>query len=162
VTPELVESLRARKAVWLVLHANHARELDAATRTAVARVVEAGIPMLAQTVLLAGVNDDPASLEALFRALVAMRIKPYYLHHADLAPGTGHFRTSIATGQALVRSLRGRVSGLCQPSYVLDLPGGAGKVPIGPSYLRESPLGDASVVEDWQGKLHRYPDFEER
>ena len=118
--------------------------------------------MLAQTVLLAGVNDDPAELEALFRALVALRVKPYYLHHADLAPGTGHFRTSIATGQALVRGLRGRVSGLCQPSYVLDIPGGAGKVPIGPSYLRESEHGDATVVEDWQGKLHRYPDFEER
>ena len=162
VTTELVESLRARKAVWVVLHANHVRELDAPTRVAVARLVDSGLPMLAQTVLLAGVNDDPASLEALFRALVAMRVKPYYLHHADLAPGTGHFRTSIATGQALVRSLRGRVSGLCQPSYVLDIPGGAGKVPIGPSYLRESPDTGASVVEDWQGKLHVYPDFEER
>ena len=113
--------------------------------------------MLAQTVLLAGVNDDPAALEALFRALVAMRVKPYYLHHADLAPGTAHFRTSIATGQALVRALRGRVSGLCQPTYVLDIPGGAGKVPIGPSYLREAADGrNASVVEDWQGKLHLY------
>jgi lysine 2,3-aminomutase len=162
VTPGLVAALRARKAVWVVLHANHVRELDANTREAVARLVDAGIPMLAQTVLLAGVNDEPAELEALLRALVSLRIKPYYLHHADLAPGTGHFRTSIAAGQALVRGLRGRVSGLCQPSYVLDIPGGAGKVPIGPSYLRESPGGDATVVEDWQGKLHRYPDFEER
>ncbi len=161
VTAELVDSLRARKAVWVVLHANHARELDAPTRVAVARLVDAGLPMLAQTVLLAGVNDDPAALEALFRALVAMRVKPYYLHHADLAPGTAHFRTSIERGQSLVRGLRGRVSGLCQPSYVLDIPGGAGKVPIGPSYLRESPNADASVVEDWQGKLHVYPDFEE-
>ena len=162
VTPELVAALRAKKAVWVVLHANHARELDARTRDAIARLVDAGIPMLAQTVLLAGVNDDPEALEALFRALVALRVKPYYLHHADLAPGTGHFRTSIASGQALVRGLRGRVSGLCQPTYVLDLPGGAGKVPIGPAYLRESTRGEAAVVEDWQGKLHRYPDFEER
>ena len=162
ITPALVEALHARKAVWVVLHANHARELDEKTRAAVARLVDAGIPMLAQTVLLAGVNDDPAELEALLRALVAMRVKPYYLHHADLAKGTGHFRTSIATGQALVRGLRGRVSGLCQPTYVLDIPGGAGKVPIGPSWLRESASGDASVVEDWQGKLHLYPDFEER
>lgn len=162
VTAELVEALRARKAVWIVLHANHARELDERTREAVARLVDAGLPMLSQTVLLAGVNDDPASLEALFRAFVAMRVKPYYLHHADLAPGTGHFRTSIASGQALVRSLRGRVSGLCQPSYVLDVPGGAGKVPIGPSYLRERADGDTTVIEDWQGKLHRYSDFEER
>jgi len=162
VTAALVAALQATKAVWVVLHANHARELDAQTRAAVARLVDAGIPMLAQTVLLAGVNDDPAELEALLRALVAMRVKPYYLHHADLAPGTGHFRTSIATGQALVRGLRGRVSGLCQPSYVLDIPGGAGKVPIGPSYLRESASGDARVVEDWQGKLHLYPDFDLR
>jgi len=162
VTPALVAALRARKAVWVVLHANHARELDAATREACARIVDAGVPMLAQTVLLAGVNDDPAALEALFRGLVAMRIKPYYLHHADLAPGTSQFRTSIAAGQALVRSLRGPVSGLCQPTYVLDVPGGAGKVPIGPSYLHESRDGDAVVVEDWQGKLHAYPDFEER
>ncbi len=162
ITARLVEALHANKAVWVVLHANHARELDAATRAAIARLVDAGIPMLAQTVLLAGVNDDPAQLEALFRALVALRVKPYYLHHADLAPGTGHFRTSIETGQALVRDLRGRVSGLCQPTYVLDVPGGAGKVPIGPSYLRESERGDATVVEDWQGKLHRYPDLDER
>jgi lysine 2,3-aminomutase len=162
VTPALVEALRARVAVWVVLHANHARELDFATRAAVALLVDAGIPMLSQTVLLAGVNDDPGELEALLRALVELRVKPYYLHHADLAPGTGHFRTSIASGQALVRGLRGRVSGLCQPTYVLDIPGGAGKVPIGPSYLRESERGDATVVEDWQGKLHRYPDFEER
>jgi lysine 2,3-aminomutase len=162
VTPALVAALRARKAVWVVLHANHVRELDARTRDAVSRIVDAGIPMLAQTVLLAGVNDDPAELEALLRALVELRVKPYYLHHADLAPGTGHFRTSIATGQALLRGLRGRVSGLCQPTYVLDVPGGAGKVPIGPSYLHESESGGARVVEDWQGKLHRYPDFEER
>jgi lysine 2,3-aminomutase len=162
VTAELVEALRARKAVWIVLHANHIRELDERTREAVARLVDAGLPMLSQTVLLAGVNDDPAALEALLRAFVSMRVKPYYLHHADLAPGTGHFRTSIATGQALARSLRGRVSGLCQPSYVLDVPGGAGKVPIGPNYLRESAESGATVVEDWQGKLHLYPDFEER
>ncbi len=162
VTAELVAALRARKAVWIVLHANHARELDERTRVAVARLVDAGLPMLSQTVLLAGVNDDPASLEALFRGFVAMRVKPYYLHHADLAPGTGHFRTSIEAGQALVRSLRGRVSGLCQPSYVLDVPGGAGKVPIGPGYLRESADGDTVVVEDWQGKLHAYPDSRER
>ncbi len=162
VDAELVEALRARKAVWIVLHANHARELDEPTRAAVARLVDAGLPVLAQTVLLAGVNDDPATLEALLRGLVAMRVKPYYLHHADLAPGTGHFRSSIAAGQALVRGLRGRVSGLCQPSYVLDIPGGAGKVPIGPSYLRESDAGGKTVVEDWQGKLHVYPDLSDR
>ena len=139
-----------------MLHANHVRELDDAARAACARLTSAGIPMLAQTVLLAGVNDDPAALEELFRALVAMRVKPYYLHHLDLAPGTAHFRTSIAAGQELVRGLRGRVSGLCQPTYVLDIPGGAGKVPIGPGYLEESGSEGERVVRDWQGKPHPY------
>ncbi len=121
----------AEKAVWVVVHANHPRELTPAAKAAVTRLVRAGIPVLSQTVLLRGVNDDAAVLEALFRGLVAMRVKPYYLHHADLARGTAHFRTGIAAGQRLVRALRGRVSGLCQPTYVLDIPGGYGKVPIG-------------------------------
>jgi lysine 2,3-aminomutase len=156
VTPELVAALDAKKALWVVLHANHARELDDAARAAIARLTRAGIPLLAQTVLLAGVNDDPAALEALFRALVALRVKPYYLHHLDLAPGTARFRTSLAAGQELVRGLRGRVSGLCQPTYVLDIPGGAGKVPIGPSYLSESDAEGTREVTDWQGKPHRW------
>jgi len=158
VTPELVSALESEKAVWVVLHANHARELDATARAAIARLVRAGIPLLAQTVLLAGVNDDPAALEELFRSLVALRVKPYYLHHLDLAPGTARFRTSLPAGQALVRGLRGRVSGLCQPTYVLDIPGGAGKVPIGPSYLGESSSEGEVTVTDWQGKPHRYRD----
>ena len=156
VTPALVAALESRKAVWVVLHANHPRELGPSAREACARIARAGIPMLSQTVLLAGVNDDPATLEELFRALVAMRVKPYYLHHLDLAPGTARFRTSIAAGQELVRGLRGRVSGLCQPAYVLDIPGGAGKVPIGPSHLGEAGADGARVVHDWQGKPHLY------
>ena len=96
-------------------------------------------------------------LEALFRGLVAMRVKPYYLHHPDLARGTAHFRTGIATGQRLVRALRGPVSGLCQPTYVLDIPGGHGKVPIAPSAA--TPAGSAGgwVIEDPAGNRHAYP-----
>jgi lysine 2,3-aminomutase len=155
ITPELIEALKTPgQATWVVLHANHARELTPAARAACARFVEAGIPMLSQSVLLRGVNDDPAALEALMRALVETRIKPYYLHHGDLAPGTSHLRTSIPEGQALMRAVRGRVSGLCQPTYVLDIPGGHGKVPIGPSYLDETE--SAPQVEDWQGVRHRY------
>lgn len=156
VTEELVAALAAQKAVFLILHANHPRELTAAARAAVDRFVKSGIPLLSQTVLLRGVNDDPAVLTTLMRALVAMRVKPYYLHHGDLAPGTGRFRTSIAAGQAIVRQMRGRVSGLCQPSYVLDLPGGHGKVPIGPDYLTQDERGDW-LVEDYQGCQHPYP-----
>ena len=103
--------------------------------------------------LLRGVNDDAETLGALMRALVECRIKPYYLHHADLAPGTAHFRTTISEGQELMRQLRGRHSGLCQPSYVLDVPGGYGKSPVGPNYLSD----DCSVVEDFRGRRHAYP-----
>jgi lysine 2,3-aminomutase len=156
VTEELVAALDTKKALWVVLHANHARELDDEARAALARLGRAGIPLLAQTVLLAGVNDEPAALEELFRALVALRVKPYYLHHLDRAPGTARFRTSLAAGQELVRGLRGRTSGLCQPTYVLDIPGGAGKVPIGPSYLGESDAEGTREVTDWQGKPHRW------
>jgi lysine 2,3-aminomutase len=149
VAPERVSAgaLAAEKAVWIVLHVNHAKELTEAARAAIRKLLRAGIPLLSQTVLLKGVNDDAATLEALFRALVALRIKPYYLHHPDLAPGTAGFRGTIAEGQALMRQLRGRLSGLCQPTYVLDIPGGHGKVPVGPRYLA------GNVVEDpWGGK----------
>jgi lysine 2,3-aminomutase len=152
----LVEALKAPgKATYVVIHANHPRELTEAARAALARLADAGIPLLSQSVLLNGVNDDPATLAALMRAFVENRVKPYYLHHGDLAPGTAHFRTTIAEGQALMHSLRGRVSGLCQPTYVLDIPGGYGKAPIGPSYLSEE--DGHCCVEDRQGRTHIYP-----
>jgi lysine 2,3-aminomutase len=161
ITPTLVRALEASgKATYVVLHANHARELTPAARAACARLVDAGIPMLSQSVLLRGVNDDPTTLSALLRALVECRIKPYYLHHGDLAPGTAHLRTTIAQGQALMRSLQGRVSGLCQPAYVLDIPGGHGKSPIGPSYIRAvaaTPAEECFEVEDFNGGRHVYP-----
>ena len=156
ITPELVRALKARgKATYVVLHANHARELTEAARQACARLIDAGIPMLSQSVLLAGVNDDAQTFGELMRALVECRIKPYYLHHGDLAPGTSHLRTSIEHGQELMRALRGRLSGLCQPTYVLDIPGGAGKVPVGPSYLDDATAGNWQVT-DWKGEQHDY------
>jgi lysine 2,3-aminomutase len=153
VTPGLLRALRTGKATYMVLHANHPRELTEEARAACARVVDAGIPMLSQSVLLRGVNDDVETLGALMRALVECRIKPYYLHHADLAPGTAHLRTSIVQGQVLMRALRGRYSGLCQPQYVLDIPGGHGKSPIGPIYLS----ADGSQITDFKGARHVYP-----
>jgi len=157
VTPELVAALKTQaKATYVVLHANHPRELSPAAREACARFVDAGIPMLSQSVLLAGVNDDPQTLESLMRAFVECRIKPYYLHHGDLAPGTAHLRTSIERGQELMRALRGRVSGLCQPDYVLDIPGGHGKSPIGPNYLSHDEAG-RTRIEDFNGAQHCYP-----
>jgi lysine 2,3-aminomutase len=157
VSGALVEGLAAEKAVYVVIHANHPRELTTQVQEAVLRLSRAGIPLLSQTVLLRGVNDHAAVLETLFRRLTAMRVKPYYLHHADLAPGTSHFRTGIASGQRLVRSLRGRVSGLCQPTYVLDIPGGYGKVPIGPCAAGQAGSSGEWIIEDGTGVRHSYP-----
>jgi lysine 2,3-aminomutase len=155
----VVAALRTEGATtWLAVHANHPRELTPGARQAIARFVDAGIPVVSQSVLLRGVNDDAATLEALLRAFVECRVKPYYLHQGDLAPGTSHLRTTIAEGQTLMRQLRGRVSGLCQPDYVLDIPGGHGKAPIGPTYLAGSGSGDEGYrVTDYCGAVHRYP-----
>jgi lysine 2,3-aminomutase len=156
VTAELVRALRVKdKPTYVALHVNHARELSAAARAACARLADAGIPLLGQSVLLAGVNDTPQALGDLMRALVECRIKPYYLHQGDLAPGTSHLRTGVATGQDLMRALRGRLSGLCQPAYVLDIPGGHGKSPIGPKYIERD--GENFIVEDFNGGRHVYP-----
>jgi lysine 2,3-aminomutase len=149
---------RANKAVYVALHANHPRELTPEVRAACARLIDAGLPMVSQTVLLKGVNDDAEVLGALMRAFVETRIKPYYLHQGDLAPGTAHLRTTLAEGQGLMRRLRGRYSGLCQPTFVLDIPGGHGKVPVGPTYLTLE-AGDA-WVDDPSGRRRRYPPVE--
>lgn len=128
VDAAFVEAIRSgAKAVYVAIHCNHARELTAEARAACTRLADAGIALLSQSVLLKGVNNDPDTLCELMRALVAARVKPYYLHHPDLAPGTSHFRISIEEGQALVRALRDRVSGLAQPTYVVDIPGGVSK-----------------------------------
>ena len=151
LTAALVAALkRSGKAVYVALHANHPRELTPAARAACARLVDAGVPMLSQSVLLRGVNDDPQVLAELMRAFVETRIRPYYLHHGDAAPGTAHLRLTLEEGRALVRTLRGRISGLAQPTFVLDIPGGHGKVPVGPAYLSE----DARQVEDPWGAIH--------
>ena len=157
VTPALVAAMRSRRqTAWVALHANHPRELTAAARAACARIIDAGMPMVSQSVLLDGVNDDAATLEALMRGFVEARIKPYYLHQLDAAPGTAPFRVPLAKGQALMRQLRGRVSGLAQPTYVLDIPGGHGKVPIGPGYLAGDLDACVSVEDPWGGR-HDYP-----
>ncbi|KQT78749.1 lysine-2,3-aminomutase-like protein [Methylobacterium sp. Leaf466] len=156
VDADLVAALkRFGRAVFVALHANHPREFTQAARAACDRLVDAGIPLVSQSVLLRGVNDDAATLEALMRTFVENRIKPYYLHHGDLAPGTAHLRTDLTQGRALMEALRGRLSGLAQPTYVLDIPGGHGKVPVGPAYLGAD--GAGWRVRDPQGVEHAYP-----
>ncbi len=160
ITREMVRAIKAKgKASYVAIHVNHARELTPAARQAIARMADGGLVLLGQSVLLKGVNDTPQALGDLMRALVECRVKPYYLHHGDLAPGTAHLRTDIAGGQQLMRALRGRLSGLCQPTYVLDIPGGHGKSPIGPSYIERVGRngGEHIEVEDFNGRRHHYP-----
>lgn len=157
VDEELIEIFRAqKKALYVVLHVNHAQEINEAVRNAFFRLSRSGAVLLSQSVLLKGINDKAETLEQLFRTLLANRVKPYYLHHPDLAPGTSHFRVSIKQGQDIMKQLRGRVTGLAYPTYVLDIPGGYGKVPLTPSYLEELTNGTYKV-EDYQGASHAYP-----
>ncbi|MBA2127678.1 lysine-2,3-aminomutase-like protein [Hyphomicrobium methylovorum] len=157
ITPEFISALKAtQQTVFVGLHVNHPHELTPKARVAIASLVDAGLPMVSQTVLLRGVNDDANTLEALMRALVELRVKPYYLHHGDLAPGTAHFRTTVEQGQDLMRELRRRLSGLALPTYVLDIPGAHGKVPL-ERYV--TPTGDGKyAVTDSRGDIHDYDD----
>ncbi|MGL4241600.1 MAG: lysine-2,3-aminomutase-like protein [Beijerinckiaceae bacterium] len=151
VTDAFAQALRAPGvATYVGVHANHPREFAAAAVGALARLADVGVSLVSQSVLLRGINDDVETLAALMRAFVENRVKPYYLHHPDLAPGTSHFRLSVAEGRKLVEALRGRLSGLAQPHYVIDIPGGYGKSPIGPSFLSE----DGRAVRDYRGGAH--------
>lgn len=160
VTDELADALASSKlGVYVALHSNHPRELTEAAREACRKLSLRGVSLLSQSVLLRGVNDDVDTLEDLMRGFVATGIKPYYLHHMDRARGTGHFRVSIETGQALMRQLRQRLSGLALPTYALDLPGAHGKVPIGPDFIaQDDPETGSYVVTDPHGEQHRYQD----
>lgn len=151
ITAELAAALATDAPLWLVIHANHAREFTDDARAALRRL---NMPMLGQSVLLRGVNDSAQALEDLFRAMLRARVKPYYLHQLDPAPGTARFHVPIEEGQRLMAALRGRVTGLAWPTYVLDIPGGHGKVPIGPTYLEPTGYLEADTVRDPWGERH--------
>jgi lysine 2,3-aminomutase len=152
----LVAALHAPGATTFVaIHANHPREFAPAARVAIARLAEGSIPLVSQSVLLKGVNDDVETLESLMRTFLENRIKPYYLHHPDLAPGTTHFRLPIDEGLALVEQLRVRLSGLAMPTYTLDLPGGFGKVPLESRNVEKTAQGWR--IRDGRGTWHDYP-----
>lgn len=158
VTAELAAALIGEEiTTYVALHANHPDELTDACRLACARLAGAGVRLVSQSVLLRGVNDDVDVLAALMRGFVELGVVPYYLHHGDLAPGTRHFRVPIAQGLALVEALRRAVSGLCQPMYVLDLPGGHAKVPLLSRSVREVAPGSYEI-DDGLGRVHRYED----
>jgi lysine 2,3-aminomutase len=155
VTDSLLRTLEEWDSMWMVIHTNHPREVTDDFRAAVRRLLGAGIPVLNQAVLLRGVNDDPDTLEALFRALVRSGVKPYYLFQGDLAAGTAHFRVPMERGVQIMRTLRGRMSGLALPTYAVDLPDGAGKVPVESSLIRTEK--DAYILRAADGTEHRYP-----
>ncbi len=138
-------------------HFNHPRELTDEARRACALLVDHGLPVMNQTVALRGVNDDSATLEALFRGLVATRVRPYYLLQADPVRGTSHLRTSVAESIALMEALQGRLSGIALPKLVVDTPGGRGKVPVGPDYV-VSRAGDVTRLRTFRGEVVEYID----
>jgi len=156
ITDALVAALHAPGATTFVaVHANHPREFAPEAQLAIARLVDGGVPLVSQSVLLKGVNDRIEILDTLMRTFLENRIKPYYLHHPDLAPGTSHFRLTIDEGLALAEQLRARLSGLAMPTYMLDLPGGFGKVPLESRNVEKTAQGWR--IRDGYGRWHSYP-----
>ncbi len=151
-----LDSISAEKALYIALHVNHADELTDSVRAAIGALNNCKCTLISQSVLLKDINDNVQALSDLFRALVTLHVKPYYLHHPDKAPGTSHFRVSITKGQALMKELRGNLSGLCQPTYMLDIPQGFGKVPLTPCYIHGTNTENEYTVEDPHGTLHDY------
>ncbi len=157
ISENLLKVLSNRKAtIYIAIHINHESEMTEKAKEACDKLAKKGFPLIGQTVLLKGINNKTSTLEKLFRIMLQAKIKPYYLHHPDFANGTGHFRVTIKEGQKIMRELRGSISGIAIPTYILDIPGGYGKVPIGPQYLKErNELNN--FVEDINGRLHIYP-----
>ena len=148
--------LRQYHPLFVNVHFNHPDEITDEAALACATLADAGIPLGSQTVLLKGVNDNPHIIQSLMKKLLAVRVRPYYIHHPDVVRGTSHFRTSIKEGLNIMRSLHGYASGLCVPQYMIDLPGGGGKVPLLPEYFKSVSDGKI-VVENYKGEIFNYP-----
>jgi lysine 2,3-aminomutase len=157
ITPSLCRALRTHPCLWLMTHFNHPQELTPEAKRACALLADHGIPVMNHTVLLRGVNDDARTLERLFRGLVRMRVRPYYLLQADPVRGTGHLRTSIATGVSIMETLQGRLSGIALPKYIVDTPHGRGKVPVSPDYVVGHRDG-VTTLRTFRGELVDYVD----
>lgn len=155
ITPELVEMLRTHHPVWLNTHFNHPKEFTPESKLALARLADAGIPLGNQSVLLAGVNDCWATMRELMRRLTAHRVRPYYIYQCDLAHGLAHFRTTVAKGIEIMEHLRGHISGLAVPTYVVDAPSGGGKIPVNPNYV-VSQHEHKVVLRNFEGRIVAY------
>ena len=155
ITPKLVETLRCYHPLWINVHVNHPRELTPQAGRALSLLADAGIPLGSQTVLLAGVNDCPSIMTALVHKLTRNRVRPYYIYQCDEVRGAGHFRTPVTKGIEVMEALRGHTSGFAVPTFVIDAPGGGGKVPIGPNYLLS--MSDSRVVvRNYEGLITSY------
>lgn len=157
ITPELVRMLRKYHPLYISIHFTHPVELTAETARACNRLADAGIPLGGQTVLLAGINDEPAVMKALMQGLLKLRVKPYYLHQCDAGEGLSHFRTSIEAGRDIIRQLHGHTTGYAVPTYMLDAPGGGGKVPLTPDYVI-SKDADGVRIRSYDGDIYTYVD----
>jgi lysine 2,3-aminomutase len=157
ITPALVRMLKRYHPLWLSIHFTHPDELTPEVAQACARLADAGIPLGSQTVLLAGVNDDLEVLRRLFHGLLKLRVRPYYLYQCDPVAGSAHFRVPVEKGLEIMAGLRGYTTGYAVPTYVIDAPGGGGKIPLLPDYYLERE-GDDVVLRNYEGNLYRYPD----
>jgi lysine 2,3-aminomutase len=155
ITPDLIEMLRQFHPLWMNVHVNHPKEITPEVELALARLADAGIPLGCQSVLLSGVNDCPNVMKDLVHKLVRNRVRPYYIYQCDLVHGAGHFRTSVAVGIEIIEALRGHTSGFAVPTFVIDAPGGGGKVPMMPNYLL-SQSADRVVVRNFEGLITTY------
>jgi lysine 2,3-aminomutase len=159
VTADLASVLKRHHPLWLSVHCTHPDELTGESSAALARLADAGVPLGSQTVLLRGINDRPAVMMALMQGVLRNRVKPYYLFQCDPIRGSGHFRTPVDQGLAIVDALRGHTSGYAVPHYVIDAPGGGGKVGLVPEYILGRD-GDDLVLRNYRGDIYRYPDPE--
>ena len=155
ITPSLTSMLKKYHPLWISIHFSHPKEITKEVRRACAMLAEAGIPLGSQTVLLRGINDRAVVMKRLMHELLKIRVRPYYIYQCDLAMGTEHFRTPIAVGINIIEKLRGHTTGYAVPSFVIDAPGGGGKIPVGPTYLISQDKGKM-VLRNYQGKVFEY------
>jgi lysine 2,3-aminomutase len=157
ITPALLKMLKRYHPLWMSIHATHPDELTPETAKACTQLADAGIPLGSQTVLLSGINDDTETMKRLVHGLLKIRVKPYYLYQCDPIPGSSHFRTPVAKGLEIIRGLRGFTTGYAVPTYVIDAPGGGGKIPLLPEYVVGQENGDL-LLRNYEGQVFRYPD----
>lgn len=157
ITPDLVEVLKKYHPVYMSLHFNHPKEISPETKIACGLLADGGIPLGSQTVLLKGINDTPKIIMRLMHELMKIRVRPYYIYQCDLAPGTSHFRASVATGIKIIEALRGHTTGYAVPTFVIDAPGGGGKVPVSPEYVIAKNKGNI-IIRNWKKEIYVYPE----